>query len=109
MRVVVLRGTSYRRALWEAGTNCQLVGGSVVYTLSVVEGMCGAQVGEAFQEVKGYPPFSRVRYAWYSECVGAADVADDGFVVVREGDNVSGGDDVVYAYEGGPVAVRDDR
>ena len=76
--------------------------------LSVVEGMCGAQVGEAFQEVKGYPPFSRVGYAWYSECVGAADVADDGFVV-REGDDVSGGDDVVYANEGGPVAVRDDR
>ena len=65
---------------------------SCVY-LSVVEGMCGAQVGEAFQEVKGYPPFSIFRYAWYSECVGAADVADDGFVV-REGDDMSGGDDV---------------
>ena len=55
-----------------------------------------------------YPPFSRVWDAWYSECVGAANVADDGFVV-REGDDVSGGDDVVYANEGGPVAVRDDR
>ena len=58
--------------------------------------------------MKGYPPFSRVRDAWYSESVGAADVADDGFVV-REGDDVSGGDDVVYAYEGGSVAVQDDR
>ena len=85
------------------------IAGWVFYVyLSVVEGMCGAQVGEAFQEVKGYPPFSRVWDAWYSECVGATDVADDGFVV-REGDDVSGGDDVVYAYEGGPVAVRDDR
>ena len=58
--------------------------------------------------MKGYSPFFGIGDAWYSEGVGAADVADDGFVV-REGDDVSGGDDVVYAYEGGPVAVRDDR
>ena len=55
-----------------------------------------------------YSPFSRVRDAWYSECVGAADVADDGFLV-REDDDVSGGDDVVDAYEGSPIAVRDNR
>ena len=40
--------------------------------------------------------------------VGAADVAYDGFVVC-EGDDVSGGDDYVNAYEGSPVAVRDNR
>ena len=41
-------------------------------------------------------------------CLYATDVADDGFVV-REGDDVTGGDDVVDAYEGSPIAVRDNR
>ena len=58
--------------------------------------------------MKGYSPFSGIGDVWYSEGVGAADIGDDGFVV-RESDDVSGGDDVVNAYEGSPVAVQDNR
>ena len=43
----------------------------------------------------------------YTECVGGAVVGDDGVVLV-EGDGVSCGDNVVYAYECGAETVRDD-
>ena len=64
--------------------------------LSVVEGMCGAQVGEAFQEVKGYPPFSRIRDAGDAECIGTSHVADYCLVVGECDYVVPCGDNVVY-------------
>jgi hypothetical protein len=43
----------------------------------------------------------------YAECISSAVVEDDGFVLV-EGDRVSSGDDVVYAYECRAETVGDD-
>ena len=54
--------------------------------------------------MKGHPPLSGVRYTGNAECVCAADVADDGFVV-GECNDMAGGNDVVYADESCAVSV----
>ena len=54
-----------------------------------------------------YAPFPGGWYAGYAECIGAADIADD-CLVVCEGDDVPGGDDVVHAHKGCVVSVGDD-
>ena len=54
-----------------------------------------------------YTPFSGGWNAWYAECVGATDVADD-FFGVCEGDDVPLRDDVMYAHEGCVIVVGDD-
>jgi len=72
--------------------------------LSMTERMGGAEVCELLEEMEGYTPLSGVWDARYAKGVGAADVADDGFVV-GECDHVAGGNDVVDAYERGAVSV----
>jgi hypothetical protein len=95
---MVLRGSSWRHALWEAGVNCQLI------SLVVVERVGGSEVGELLKKVKRRPQLSGFQYTGYTECVCAADVADDGFMI-GECDDMAGGNDVVYAYEGCAVSV----
>ena len=56
------------------------------------------------KKVKRHPPLSGVRYTGYAECVCAADVADDGFVV-GECNDMAGGNDVMYADESCAVSV----
>ena len=51
-----------------------------------------------------YAPFPGGWDAGYAECVCAADVADDGFVV-GECNDMAGGNDVVYADESCAVSV----
>jgi hypothetical protein len=60
------------------------------------------------KKVKRHPPLSGVRYTGYAECVCAANVADDGFMV-GECNDMAGGNDVVYAYDScaaPPIAGR---
>ena len=73
-------------------------------SLVVVEWVGGSEVGELLEKVKRHPPLSGFRYTGYAECVCAADVADDG-PMVGECDDMAGGNDVVYAYEGCAVSV----
>ena len=63
--MVVLRGTSCRRALWEAGTNCQLVGGSIVYTCPWWRG-CAALSRTALESS------GEVWISWTNVCVRAS-------------------------------------
>ncbi len=54
-----------------------------------------------------YAPFSGVWDEWYAQCVCTADVVNDCFVV-SERDNMSRGDDIVYADKCGAIAIGDD-
>ncbi len=56
------------------------------------------------KKVKRHSPLSGVRYTGYAECVCAADVADEGFVV-GECNDMAGGNNVVYADESRAVSV----
>ena len=76
--------------------------------LFVVEGVGCAEVCEAVEQVEGYAPFTGFGDTGYAQGVSAADVADDG-LVVREGDDVAGGDDVVHADECGAISIGYDR
>ena len=62
---------------------------------------------ESFLHSEWHAPFSGGGVPGYTKCIGGAVVGDDGVVLV-EGDRVSSGDDVVYAYECDAETVRDD-
>jgi hypothetical protein len=68
--------------------------------------VCGAEVGEALEDMERYMPFSRCRVAWCAERVCGSDVGDDG-LAVGECDVVSCGDDVVDTDEGCTETIGD--
>ena len=72
--------------------------------LGVVERVGGSEVGELLKKVKRHTPLSGFQYTGYAECISAADVADDGFMV-GECDCMAGGNYIMYAYEGCVVSV----
>jgi hypothetical protein len=73
-------------------------------SLVVMERVGVSEVGELLKEVERPPPLSGFRYTGYAECICAADVADDGFMV-GECNDMAGKDNVMYAYEGCAVSV----
>ncbi len=77
---------------------------SAVVRLGVMKRVSGAKVCELLKEVKRYSPLSGFRDTGYAECVRVGDVADYGFMV-GECDDMAGGYDVVYTYEGCAVSI----